>query len=199
RPARPGRRGQGVRRGNRRRGLAPAGTKATKGLLGGHEAAVLVPPPVGHNPCRRLAAAAGRRHGGSRANATAARAKRRSAAAGGSKRETRERRAKPAGARAGVAQCWHGGLLLVLGGGDHRRHPAVLGRAAPAADPQGIVFRQEAVSLDQATGAHSTSSICGAPLASITRRSSPSALPALSGMPCASAARKSSSIGYVTP
>jgi len=48
----------------------------------------------------------------------------------------------------------------------------------------------------RSTGAQSTSSIRAAPLASMTRRSTPSAMPALSGMPWASAARKSSSIGY---
>ena len=45
------------------------------------------------------------------------------------------------------------------------------------------------------TGAHSTSSIRSAPVASITSRSKPSAMPALAGRPCSSAARKSGSIG----
>jgi hypothetical protein len=54
---------------------------------------------------------------------------------------------------------------------------------------------EETVGPIQATGAQSTSSICVAPEASITSRSKPRAMPALSGMPCARAARKSSSIG----
>ena len=45
------------------------------------------------------------------------------------------------------------------------------------------------------TGANKTSSIRSAPVAHITRRSKPSAMPALSGRPCSSAAMKSGSMG----
>ena len=48
------------------------------------------------------------------------------------------------------------------------------------------------------TGAGRIEEVLWAPVASIARRSKPSAMPALSGMPCAKASRKSSSIGYST-
>src|SRR5215469_3917890 len=70
-----------------------------------------------------------------------------------------------------------------------------------AANPQSEA-KQVVISLNStpprgsyATGAQSTFSISGAPVASITSRSNPSAIPAAGGMPWASAARKSSSIG----
>ncbi len=49
--------------------------------------------------------------------------------------------------------------------------------------------------LFQRTGAHSTSSMSSAPVASVTSRSKPSAIPAAGGIPYSRAARKSSSIG----
>jgi hypothetical protein len=51
------------------------------------------------------------------------------------------------------------------------------------------------IARNQRTGAHSTSSMSSAPVASMTRRSKPSAMPAAGGIPRSRAARKSSSIG----
>jgi hypothetical protein len=69
--------------------------------------------------------------------------------------------------------------------------------AAPYCAPRASVNATDQRS-SPGTGAHSTCSILGAPVSSITSRSKPRAMPLAGGM-AETAARKSSSIGYCSP
>jgi hypothetical protein len=63
------------------------------------------------------------------------------------------------------------------------------------AEENSRLFSRPTGNAAQRTGAHSTSSMSSAAVASMTRRSKPSAMPAQGGSPPSRAARKSSSIG----
>ena len=65
--------------------------------------------------------------------------------------------------------------------------------------PRLILVIDKCATSPQRTGSHSTSSMCRAPVASMTSRSKPSATPAQSGRPWSRAARKSASTGQRTP